>query len=86
LQLRLAWATFYDYNYFDQSGVVGPHPYYFNLLFAAGFSGYGIQMAPAIGKSIQDIVLEHEYQTIDMKRFEFLRFVNFEPAKESVLV
>jgi len=37
-----AWAGYYDYNYFDQNGIFGPHPYHVNMLFACGFSGYGM--------------------------------------------
>ncbi|OWA50008.1 FAD-dependent oxidoreductase domain-containing protein 1 [Hypsibius exemplaris] len=86
LQLLGAWATFYDYNYFDQAGVVGQHPYYHNLLFATGFSGYGIQMAPAVGKAIQDLILEKDFVHLNMDKWKFDRFVDFVPAKESVLV
>lgn len=86
LQLRGAWSTYYDYNYFDQSGVVGPHPYYGNMLFACGFSGYGIGIAPAVAKSVMDYTFEVEYQTVDMNKFEFERFLHFEPVKEIVMV
>lgn len=41
LKMRNAWAGFYEYNYFDQNGIVGPHPYYTNLYIASGFSGHG---------------------------------------------
>lgn len=86
LKLRGAWSTYYDYNYFDQSGVVGPHPYYGNMLFACGFSGYGIGIAPAVAKSVMDYTFEVEYQTVDMNKFEFERFLHFEPVKEIVMV
>ena len=53
---------------------------------ACGFSGYGLQMAPAVGKALQELIMEFDYINLDMKKFDFLRFVDYEPAKESVLV
>lgn len=40
--MRSAWSGFYDYNYYDENGIVGPHPYYHNMYIAAGFSGHGM--------------------------------------------
>uniref|UniRef100_G1PWM2 FAD-dependent oxidoreductase domain-containing protein 1 n=1 Tax=Myotis lucifugus TaxID=59463 RepID=G1PWM2_MYOLU len=51
LKVRSAWAGYYDYNTFDQNGVVGPHPLVVNMYFATGFSGHGLQQAPAVGRS-----------------------------------
>ncbi|CAL7950252.1 unnamed protein product [Xylocopa violacea] len=48
LKLKSSWAGFYEYNIFDQNGIIGPHPRYKNLMFATGFSGHGIQHAPAV--------------------------------------
>lgn len=41
LQLRSAWAGYYDYNTFDQNGIVGMHPLFSNMFIAGGFSGHG---------------------------------------------
>lgn len=41
LQVKSSWAGYYDYNWYDQNAIVGPHPSYFNLFFATGFSGHG---------------------------------------------
>jgi len=42
-QVKSSWAGFYDYNWYDQNAVIGAHPSYFNLFFAAGFSGHGMK-------------------------------------------
>lgn len=39
--MKSSWAGFYDYNWYDQNAIVGPHPSYFNLYLATGFSGHG---------------------------------------------
>lgn len=56
------------------------------MLFACGFSGYGIGIAPAVGKAIMDYVYEVQYEDVDTGKFEFERLVHFEPVKEVVMV
>ncbi|KRT78764.1 FAD dependent oxidoreductase [Oryctes borbonicus] len=41
IKVKSAWSGFYDYNYYDENGIIGPHPYYHNMFIAAGFSGHG---------------------------------------------
>lgn len=41
IKVKSAWAGFYEYNTFDENGIIGPHPYYNNLYIATGFSGHG---------------------------------------------
>ncbi|KAM5245510.1 FAD-dependent oxidoreductase domain-containing protein 1 [Ctenodactylus gundi] len=74
LKVRSAWAGYYDYNTFDQNGVVGPHPLVVNMYFATGFSGHGLQHAPAVGRAVAEMVLDGQFKTIDMSPFLFSRF------------
>jgi len=41
LKVKSAWGAYYDYNTFDQNGIIGTHPSFKNLHFATGFSGHG---------------------------------------------
>lgn len=68
-----AWVGHYDYNTLDQNGVIGPHPEVANFLFANGFSGHGLQQAPAVGKSIAELVMHGGYRTIDCTAFGYER-------------
>ncbi|TGS09919.1 FAD-binding oxidoreductase [Mesorhizobium sp. M2E.F.Ca.ET.209.01.1.1] len=68
-----AWVGHYDYNTLDQNGVIGPHPEVTNFLFANGFSGHGLQQAPAVGKSIAELVMHGGYRTIDCTAFGYER-------------
>ncbi|XP_045196950.2 FAD-dependent oxidoreductase domain-containing protein 1-like [Mercenaria mercenaria] len=85
-KLKSAWAGYYDYNVIDQNLVIGPHPYHRNLVFANGMSGHGVQQALAIGRAIYELVFYSEYQTIDLSRFHFDRFINDSPLREHAIV
>jgi FAD-dependent oxidoreductase domain-containing protein 1 len=56
LRLRSAWAGYYEMNTFDHNGLVGPLPGHEHLWVAAGFSGHGMQHAPAIGHALARLV------------------------------
>lgn len=76
LKLMSAWSGFYDYNYADQNLVIGNHPYFRNFYFANGLSGHGIQHAPAIGRALMEYIIDGNFESIDLSRFKFDRFLS----------
>lgn len=82
LKVKSAWAGYYEYNVFDQNGIIGRHPYHQNLFIATGFSGHGIQQAPAVGRAIMELIFDNYFQTLDLSRLGFERFLKSEPIKE----
>ncbi|MBX3596459.1 MAG: FAD-binding oxidoreductase, partial [Rhizobiaceae bacterium] len=73
IKLTRAWAGHYDYNTLDQNAVIGSHPEVRNFILANGFSGHGLQQAPAVGKSLAELIVHGSYRTIDCSAFGYER-------------
>ena len=82
VKLQRAWAGHYDYNTLDQNGIIGPHPDVPNFLLANGFSGHGIQQAPATGRAIAELICDGRFTTIDLARFGYQRIRDAKPLTE----
>ncbi|KAM6312621.1 FAD-dependent oxidoreductase domain-containing protein 1 [Podargus strigoides] len=81
-----AWAGYYDHNTFDRNGVLGPHPKLENLFLVAGFSGHGLQHAPAAGRAVAELLLKGRYESLDLGRLGWKRLVEGEPLEEDGVV
>ncbi|MEQ2267291.1 FAD-dependent oxidoreductase domain-containing protein 1 [Xenotaenia resolanae] len=86
LKVTSAWAGFYDYNTFDQNGIIGMHPLINNMYFATGFSGHGLQHSPAVGRAVAELILDGEFKTLDLRGFSFRRILTQEPMLEQNIV
>ncbi|XP_042354940.1 FAD-dependent oxidoreductase domain-containing protein 1 [Plectropomus leopardus] len=86
LKVTSAWAGYYDYNTFDQNGIIGIHPLINNMYFATGFSGHGLQHSPAVGRSVAELILDGNFTTLDLSGFGFRRILAQEPMLERNIV
>lgn len=86
LRCTHSWAGHYDMNLIDQNVIIGAHPSLENLLFANGFSGHGMQQAPAVGKALSELIIYNEYKTLDLTRMGWERIINNHPIKEKNVV
>ena len=77
-----AWAGYYEYNVVDQNAIIGRHPELVNLIFANGFSGHGIQHAPAVGRAVTEVIAYGGYKTLDLSVFGYERFAAGRPVIE----
>jgi sarcosine oxidase len=82
LRLLDAWAGHYEVNTLDHNGIVGPHPSISNLLFANGFSGHGLQQAPAVGRGLAEWIATGGYETLDLSALGYDRISRGEPILE----
>ena len=82
IRLLDAWAGHYEVNTLDHNAVIGPHPDLPNFLFANGFSGHGLQQAPAAGRALSEWIATGDYETIDVRPLGYERIAANEPYEE----
>ena len=82
IHLLDAWAGHYEVNTLDHNAVIGPHPELPNFLFANGFSGHGLQQAPAAGRALSEWIATGDYETIDVRPLGYERIARNEPYRE----
>ena len=83
-QARLldSWAGHYEVNTLDHNAIVGPHPVLRNFLLANGFSGHGLQQAPAVGRALAEWICRRRYETLDLAPLGYERIERNEPIRE----
>lgn len=82
IRLQRAWAGYYEYNTFDHNAILGPHPELTNLLFANGFSGHGLQQAPAVGRGLSELIIDGTYTSLDLSPLSVRRLIDKQPLLE----
>jgi len=83
VKMRSCWSGHYDMNTLDDTAIVGPWTGRIeNFYVAAGFSGHGLQQAPAIGRAIKELLLDGGYQTIDLSRLGYQRVIENRPLHD----
>lgn len=77
-----SWAGYYEYNTFDQNGIVGRHPEIDSIVFATGFSGHGIQQSPAVGRAVAELIAHGDYRSLNLSPFGYERISAGRPVRE----
>ncbi|CDQ39844.1 MULTISPECIES: NAD(P)/FAD-dependent oxidoreductase [Virgibacillus] len=80
------WAGMYSFNSMDQNAIIGEHPQLKGYFTACGFSGHGMQQAPAIGKGISELIRLGQYETLDLRPLRFERFKEKDLVIEGAVV
>ncbi len=85
LKLRRGWAGLYAVNTLDGNAILGEWPELGGFYLANGFSGHGLQQAPAVGRYISELILDLT-PTMDLSIFRPERILDNRPLSESGLV
>jgi glycine/D-amino acid oxidase-like deaminating enzyme len=73
-------------NVFDHNAIVGPLPGLDNLLVANGFSGHGLQQAPAVGRGLAELIVHGRYIALDLSPLGYERIATNRPLVEENVV
>jgi glycine/D-amino acid oxidase-like deaminating enzyme len=86
LRVERAWAGYYEMNLFDCNAIIGAHPDVANLWFANGFSGHGMQQAPAAGRGVAELIVHGRFDTLDLSPLGFDRLIQGRPLREENVI
>ncbi len=85
LKVKRGWAGLYAVNTLDGNAILGQWPGLRGLFLANGFSGHGLQQAPAIGRYLSELILGQQ-PTLDLAVFGPERILQNHPLSETGLV
>lgn len=85
LKLLRGWAGLYAVNTLDGNAILGEWPGLEGFFLANGFSGHGLQQAPAVGRYLSELILKLP-ASLDLSCFGTERIVENRPLSEKGLV
>ncbi len=85
LKVRRGWAGLYAVNTLDGNAILGEWPELKGFYLANGFSGHGLQQAPAVGRYITELILATP-PSLDLSIFNPRRILENTPLSEDGLV
>jgi len=86
LRVQRAWAGYYEVHPLDHNALIGPHPGCADLWLCCGFSGHGLQHAPAAGRGLAERLLSGRYRTLDLSPFDPQRVHEGRPFVEQAVI
>lgn len=86
IKVQSEWAAHYDFNTLDHNAILGPHDRIKNFFFLNGFSGHGLQQAPAMGRATAELLVHGEYRSLDMSKFDYQRVADNRALTEHAVI
>jgi FAD-dependent oxidoreductase domain-containing protein 1 len=80
--VKSGWVGHYDMNRLDGNMILDRFHKVPNFILAAGFSGHGLQHAPAVGRAIKEMILDGGFRSIDLTRFGYRRIEENNPLPD----
>ncbi|UCG14405.1 MAG: FAD-binding oxidoreductase [Deltaproteobacteria bacterium] len=85
LKLVRGWAGLYAVNTLDGNAILGEWPELKGFYLANGFSGHGLQQAPAVARFLSELILDRPL-SLDLTIFKPERILENRPLSEGGLV
>ena len=85
LKLIRGWAGLYAVNTLDSNAILGEWPEVGGLFLANGFSGHGLQQAPAVGRYLTELITGRK-PSLDLSIFGPERILEKRPIREDAVV
>jgi glycine/D-amino acid oxidase-like deaminating enzyme len=85
LRLIRGWAGLYAMNTLDENAILGEWPELDGLFLANGFSGHGLQQAPAVGRYISELITGQPH-ALDLSIFTPARILENRKLSEKGIV
>jgi glycine/D-amino acid oxidase-like deaminating enzyme len=86
IKMIRGWVGHYDYNILDQNAIIGSHPAVENFIFANGFTGHGLQQAPAVGRGLSELITYGQYKELDLSELSYDRIATNTPFFEKAII
>ncbi len=85
-RLERGWAGLYEMNVLDQTAIIGQHPEVGGFFCITGFSGHGLQQAPASARGLAELIATGSFQTLDLSALTPARFATGALLREDAVV
>jgi FAD-dependent oxidoreductase domain-containing protein 1 len=86
VKVTSSWAGYYEMNDFDHNGLVGLMAPWSNAYTACGFSGHGLQQAPAVGRGLAELIMTGGYRSLDLRGLRVSRIAEGAPLLEQNVI
>ena len=70
----------------DDNVLLGAMPELPNFLLANGFSGHGLQQAPAVGRGLSELIVYGNYRSLDLSELSPIRVRDGRQIREKNIV
>ncbi len=81
-----AWAGPYDMCLLDHNALIGPAGELANFYLCNGFSGHGLQQAPAVGRGLAELIVHGRFTTLDLSDLGYRRVAANRPLLERNII